>query len=131
MNKIITFILFGFVLVGCSGQEGTISSQEGVICFEPIEPYEPESGAELLEEFNSQLPFNVKPKNFICKYKSDSDTLVAWIITNTIEQKDIIKEKLKQSSTLKVLQVESLSPEMKALFKNQWRQSQTVSPPDK
>ena len=120
---IILVMLLGFVLSGCADKKS------GVICFEPVEPFEPNSGAELLEEFNSHLSFNVSPKNFICKYKNDK--LVGWVIVRKIDQKDIVKQKLKQSSTLKLLQVELLESEFKAVFKKEWRQSQTVAPPQK
>ncbi|MBN2181711.1 MAG: hypothetical protein JW715_07335 [Sedimentisphaerales bacterium] len=122
--KIIVFILLGFLLSGCS-------KQSSVISFVSEEPFKPNSGAELLEKLNSHLPFNVSPENFMCRYKPDPDRFVGWIVIPTVEQKEIVKEKLKQSSTLKLLQVESLTPQMKALFKKEWKQSQTAGPPDK
>jgi hypothetical protein len=97
-----------------------------VICFAPVKPFEPQSGAELLEEFNSQLPFKVSPRNFVCKSKDHS--LVGWAIVRTIGQKDIVKQKLSQSSTLTCLQVEALTPEFKDIVERQWIHSQTVTP---
>ena len=124
MRKISFILILGLLLSGCS-------KDDSVIGFAPAEPYEPNSGAELLDELNSHLPFKIADKNFICKYNSGSNTLTGWIITKTIEQKDIVKQELKNSPTLKVLQVELLTPEMRKIFKTQWKQSQTVGPPDK
>ncbi len=117
---IINVLLLGFFLSGCS-------KQSSVICFAPVEPYKPQSGAELLEEFNSHLPFKVSPKHFVCKYKTSR--LVGWAIVRTSKQKDIIKQMLSESSALTLLQVESLTPELKALFKKEWKQSQSVTRP--
>ena len=122
--KIVAVILLGSLLFGCA-------KQSSVISFVSEESFKPNSGAELLKELNSHLPFNISPENFICRHRSDPDRLVGRIIVRTIEQKDIVKEKLRQSSTLKLLQVESLVPEMKALFEKQWKQSQTVTLPQK
>ena len=122
--RIMAVMLLGFLLSGCA-------KQSSVICFVSEESFKPNSGAELLEELNFHLPFSISPENFICRYRSNPDRLVGWIIVRTIEQKDIAKEKLKQSSTLKLLQVESMNPEMKALFDKQWKQSQTVTLPQK
>jgi len=119
---IIAVLLLGALLSGCS-------EEASVICFAPVKPFEPQSGDELLEEFNSQLPFRVSPRHFVCKYKNHS--LVGWAIVQTAGQKDIVKQKLSQSSTLTCLQVEPLTPEFKAVVEKQWRHSQTVTPAKK
>ncbi len=119
---IIAVLLVGAFLSGCS-------QESGVICFAPVKPFEPQSGAKLLEEFNSHLPFRVSPRHFVCKYKNHS--LVGWAVVRTIGQKDIVKQKLSQSSTLTCLQVEALTPEFKAIVERQWRHSQTVTPAKK
>jgi hypothetical protein len=120
--NIIAIILLLFLLNGCS-------KQPSVVCFAPVEPFQPQSGAELLEELNSHLTFRVNPRHFICKNKSDS--LIGWAIVSTDKQRDTIKQELSQSSTLKLLQVESLAPELKALFKKEWSRSQTITPQKK
>jgi len=119
---IIAVLLLGAFLSGCS-------EESSVICFAPVKPFEPQSGAELLEEFNSQLPFRVSPRHFVCKCRNDS--LVGWAVVQTVGQKDIVKQKLGQSSTLTCLQVEALTPEFKAIVERQWRHSQTVTPAKK
>ncbi len=122
MRKISFILMLGFVLAGCS---------KSIICFEPVKPYEPKTGAELLGELNSQLPFQVKKNNFMCKYNSGSDTLVGWIRTNTTEKKDIVKKKLKESSTLELLQVESSNPLLEIMFNIKSIQSTKVTRPEK
>ena len=124
MRNIGIILMLGFLVAGCS-------NQKSIICFKPIKPYEPKSGAELLEEFNSQIPFKVKQNKFMCKYNSDSDTLIGWIMTNTIKKKDIVKKKLKQSSTLELLQVESSNPLLEIIFNIKSLQSKNVKRPDK
>jgi hypothetical protein len=122
MRKISIIIILGLLLAGCS---------KSIICFEPVKPYEPKSGAELLGELNSQIPFKVKQNNFMCKYNSNSDTLVGWIMTNTIEKKDIVKKKLKESSTLELLQVESSNPMLEIIFNIKSIQSTKETRPEK
>ena len=122
MRKLSFILILGFVLAGCS---------KSIICFEPVKPYEPKTGAELLGELNSQLPFQVKKSNFMCKYNSGSDTLVGWIRTNTTEKKDIVKKKLKESSTLELLQVESSNPLLEIMFNIKSIQSTKVKRPEK
>jgi hypothetical protein len=119
---IVALILLGSFLLGCS-------QESSVICFAPVKPFEPQSGAELLEEFNSHLPFRISPRRFVCKYRGDR--LLGWAVVHTIGQKDIVKQKLGQSSTLTCLQVEALTPEFKAIVERQWRHSQTVTPAKK
>jgi hypothetical protein len=120
--QITAVLLLGAFLSGCS-------EESSVICFAPVKPFEPQSGTELLEEFNSQLPFRVSPRHFVCKCRNDC--LVGWAVVRTIGQKDIVKQKLGQSSTLTCLQVEALTPEFKAVVERQWRHSQTVTPAKK
>jgi len=110
--QIIAVVLLGSFLSGCS-------EESSVICFAPVKPFEPQSGTELLEEFNSHLPFRVSHRHFVCKCRNDS--LVGWAVVRTIGQKDIVKQKLGQSSTLTCLQVEALTPEFKAIVERQWR----------
>jgi hypothetical protein len=102
------------------------SEEASVICFAPVKPFEPQSGAELLEEFNSQLPFRIRPRQFVCKFRNGR--LVGWAVVQTVGQKDIVKQKLSQSSTLTCLQVEALTPEFKAIVDKQCSNSQTVTP---
>ena len=120
--QIIAVLLLGAFLSGCS-------EESSVICFAPVKPFEPQSGAELLEEFNSHLPFRIRPTHFVCK--SSGDRLLGWAVVRTIGQKDIVKQKLSQSSTLTCLQVEALTPEFKAIVERQWRHSQTATPAKK
>jgi hypothetical protein len=117
---IIIVFLLGLLLCGCA-------RHSSVICFAPVKPFEPQSGAELFEEFKSQIPFKVSPKYYVCKYRNNH--LVGWAIIRTNKKKEIVKQKLSQSSTLTWLQVEPLTRQLKALFKKEWRQSQTVTPP--
>ena len=111
---IILFVLF---LCECA-------PQRTVICFAPVKPFEPISGKELLESFNTIVPFNVNPRNFICKAKSSG--LVGWVIVSTNMQKDVAKASLKESSKLKLLQVEALDSEFEKIFKLEWKHSQEV-----
>lgn len=118
----IAVLLLGSFLSGCA-------EESSVICFAPVKPFEPQSGDELLEELNSHLPFRISPRHFVCKRRNDS--LVGWAVVRTIGQKDIVKQKLSQSSTLTCLQVEALTPEFKTIVERQWRHSQTVTPAKK
>jgi len=119
---IIAAFLLGLFVSGCT-------RNSSVICFAPVEPFEPKSGAELFEEFTHQVPFKVKPKHFICKYKSNH--LVGWAIVRSNKKREIVKQKLNQSSSLTWLQVEPLTRQLKAIFKKEWRQSQAVAHPKK
>jgi len=112
---IIAAFLLGLFISGCT-------RNSSVICFAPVEPFEPKSGAELFEEFTRQVPFKVKSKHFIGKYKSNR--LIGWAIVRSNKKKEIVKQKLNQSSTLTWLQVEPLTRQLKAIFKKEWRQSQ-------
>jgi hypothetical protein len=97
-----------------------------VICFSPVEPFEPQSGKELLEAFNLAVPFDISGQDFVCKAKASG--LVGWAIVLNDKQKDQAKEALGKSSKLKLLQVESLSPEFEVIIKKEWRNSQDVKP---
>jgi len=93
-----------------------------VLCIVPSGDFQPESGAELLREFNRQMPFSVGPRGFLCKPKSGE--FVGWVVVKTNEQKDIAKRTLRDSSRLECRQVEALTPEMARVMEANWRESQ-------
>jgi hypothetical protein len=128
MKYTICFIAMGLLLAGCK-EDGTntwsISGKRTIICFAPVESFEPQTGKELLEAFNSAVPFDVSAKNFVCKAKSSG--LVGWAVVSNDKQKDQAKETLGKSSKLKLLQVEDLSPEFEAIIKKEWKNSQDVT----
>ena len=106
--KICLMLLATCLLAGCA-------SSRSVLCVAPQGKFNPESESELLSELNGQLPFTIPQKRFISKRKSSG--LVGWAVVRNDEQKDVAKAKLKKSSTLKLLQVESLTPEFETLMK--------------
>ena len=95
-----------------------------MVCFAPVEPFEPQSGKELLEAFNLAVPFDVGPRDFVCKAKSSG--LIGWAVVLNDEQKVQAKQALGNSSKLKLLQVEALSPEFEVIIKKEWKNSQNV-----
>jgi len=113
----ITFLLL--ILAGCS-------TQRSVICFSPRKPFEPDSGKELFEAFNAAVPFDISPRDFMCK--ATSSGLVGWAVVSGERQKDEAKAALREATTLKLLQVESLTPEFAETIMTRWRQSQDVVP---
>jgi hypothetical protein len=108
---VITLFLLLFCCIGCVTREAT------VISFAPVKPFESQSGQELLAEFNSHLPFTVKPGDFLCERKADG--LVGWVIVQSNFRKDVVKKILKDTPTLQLLQVEKLTPDVETLFKRQ------------
>ena len=112
----IAVLCVSMFLVGCA-------SKQTVICIVPTGAFEPETGQELLDEINDQLPFTIKPQEFLCKVKYDR--LVGWAIIPD-NRKDTAKEQLESSETLSILQVQVLSEEFKAATKRRWKASQTV-----
>jgi hypothetical protein len=68
---------------------------------------------------NAQLPFEIPKKDFIAKQKSS--TLVGWAVVRTDDQKEIAKTSLDKSPTLRLLQVEALTPEFEAIMKQHKR----------
>ena len=118
-----------FLLFGCkkdSPIKKLITDKRTVVCFVPVEPFEPQSGKELLEAFNLEVPFEVGPRNFVCKAKSSG--LVGWAVVLDDGQKVQAKQALGNSSKLKLLQVEALSPEFEVIIKKEWKNSQDVKP---
>jgi len=99
-----------------------------VLCITPSGDFKPETGAELLQEFNGHMPFTVKPRHFMCKPKSGR--LVGWVVVNTEEKKDIGKQILRESSRLNCIQVEKLNRQVAKVIKANWRESQTVRAPE-
>lgn len=89
--------------------------QNSVLCVAPQGQFNPQTESELLAELNSQLPFVIAPKHFISKRKSSG--IVGWAVVENNQKKDVAKTKLKQSSTLRLLQVEALTPEFETLIK--------------
>jgi len=82
-----------------------------VLCVQPQGPFEPESESELLSELNAHLPFTIPQKHAFSKRKSDR--LTGWVMVENAAQKDTVKAELKKSATLRVLQVEAMTPEFK------------------
>lgn len=98
------------LLAGCN-------SSRYVLCVAPTGEFKPQSESELLAELNSQLPFKIPQKHFISKKKSSG--LVGWAVVRNDRESDIAKAELKKSTTLKLLQVEALTPEFEAIMKQQ------------
>jgi hypothetical protein len=129
MKCTICIIAMLLLLSGCkedSPNTPTTTDKRTVICFAPVEPFEPQSGKELLEAFNLAVPFDISGQDFVCKAKASG--LVGWAIVLNDKQKDQAKEALGKSSKLKLLQVEALSPEFEAIIKKEWKNSQDVKP---
>ncbi|MHC4691864.1 MAG: hypothetical protein ACYS67_03910 [Planctomycetota bacterium] len=123
------FISMLLLLYGCKDDSQDTQSTTGkrtVICFASVESFEPQSGKELMEAFNSAVPFDISPQDFVCKAKSSG--LTGWAVVSNDKQKDQAKEALNKSSKLKLLQVEALSPEFEAIIKKEWKNSQDVKP---
>ena len=120
--QIIALLVASTVLGGCA-------TQRTVLCITPSGEFRPETGAELLQEFNRQMPFSVSPRHFMCKPKSGR--LVGWVVVTTEKQKDIAKQTLRDSSQLNCGQVEALTPEMSKVIKANWRESQNERAPNK
>jgi len=117
MNTTMKRVTYGAVLatallLGCA-------SSRSVLSIAPREPFSPRSEAELLSELNAQLPFEIPSKDFIAKQKSS--TLVGWAVVCTDDEKEIAKIRLAESSTLRLLQVEALTPEFEAIMKQHKR----------
>jgi len=98
------------LLAGCS-------SSRTVLCVVPTGEFKPQSEAELLAELNQQLPFTIPRKHFVSKQRSSG--LVGWAVVRNDREKDLAKAQLKKSATLKLLQVEALTPEFEKLMKQQ------------
>ena len=127
MKYTIYFIAILLLLSGCKEDSTNTQSRDDkrtVICFAPVEGFESKSGKELLEAFNSEVPFGVSDRDFVCKVKSSG--LVGWVVVSNDKQKDQAKDALGKSSKLKLLQVEALSPEFEAIIKKEWKNSQDV-----
>jgi hypothetical protein len=105
--KICLILLMACMIAGCSDRY--------VLCISPTDQFTPHSESELLAELNSHLPFVISDKDFISKEKTGG--LVGWAVVYNEEQKDIIKARLKNSATLKLLQVEKMTPEFEKLMK--------------
>jgi hypothetical protein len=101
-------LLVTCMLAGCS-------SSRSVLCVAPKETFRPQSESELLTELNSQLPFTISQKRFISKETSSS--LVGWAVVRNDREKNVAKSELNKSTTLKLLQVESLTPEFRVVMK--------------
>ena len=96
------------LLAGCS-------SSRSVLCVVAAGEFEPRSESELLAELNAQLPFAIPQKHFVSKKKSNG--LVGWAVVRTDRERDMAKAELKKSATLRLLQVEALTPEFEAVMK--------------
>jgi hypothetical protein len=99
------------------------SSSHSVLCVAPTGPFKPETEVELLAELNAQLPFEIPLKRFISQRRSRG--LIGWAVVQNDREKDMAKAELKKSSTLKLLQVESLSPEFEAVMRQQRKPRKT------
>ena len=97
-----------WLIAGCA-------SSRSVVCVAPAGEFKPQSEAELLAELNSHLPFTIDQKHFISKDKSGRR--VGWAVVQDDKQKDTVKDELEKSSTLKLLQVEPITPEFEAVLK--------------
>jgi hypothetical protein len=86
-----------------------------VLCVAPRGRFKPETESELLSELDAHLPFTIPRKRCFSKQKSNG--LVGWVVVSDGEQKDTAKRELGRSTTLKLLQVESMTPEFGALLK--------------
>jgi len=100
------------LLLGCTPSRSVLS-------IAPQGPFSPLSEAELLSELNAQLPFEIPKKDFIAKQQSG--TLVGWAVVHTDDQKEIAKTRLDKSPTLRLLQVEALTPECEVIMKQHKR----------
>ena len=98
------------LLAGCG-------SSKSVLCVAPTGEFKPQSEAELLAELNAELPFEIPQRRFVALEKSSG--LVGWAIVRNDQEKDVAKAELKKSTTLRLLQVEALTPEFKQLMKQQ------------
>lgn len=101
-------LLAACLLAGCA-------SSHSVLCIAAQGEFKPESESELLSELNTQLPFTIPEKRFISKHKPSG--LIGWAVVRNDEQKDVAKAKLRESSTLKLLQVEASTLEFETLMK--------------
>lgn len=97
-----------WLIAGCA-------SSRSVVCVAPAGEFKPQSEAELIAELNSHLPFTIDQKYFISKDKSGRR--VGWAVVQDDKQKDTVKDELEKSSTLKLLQVEPITPEFEAVLK--------------
>jgi len=77
--------------------------------------FKPDSESALLAELNAQLSFKVRAKDFIADQKSSG--WVGWAVVRSEREKNIAKAKLEKSATLKLVQVEALTPEFEAHMK--------------
>jgi hypothetical protein len=100
-------------------QSSVRSSSRSVLCVVPKGDFKPQTESELLGELNSQLSFTIPQKHFISRKKSGR--LVGWAVVRNEKEKDVAKAELKRSATLKLIQVETLTPEFEAMMK-QYRQ---------
>lgn len=101
-------LLFLGLVAGCAFSQSVIS-------IAPRGAFNPGSEAELLAELNRHLPFVIKSDNFVCRRKTSG--LVGWAVVKHPGEKDILKDRLRNSTTLRVLEVEELTPEVQALLK--------------
>jgi hypothetical protein len=107
-NRIYLTLLAACLLTGCA-------SSRSVLCVAPRGQFKPNSESELLSELNNQLPFTIPQTCFISKQKPSG--LVGWAVVRNDKQKNTAKAKLKKASSLKLLQVEALTPEFKKAMK--------------
>lgn len=98
------------LLVGCN-------SSKSVLCVAPTGEFKPQSEAELLAELNAHIPFVIPEKRFAALVRMDNGLAsVGWAVVRNDKEKDLAKAELKKSTTLKLLQVKALTPEIKELF---------------
>ena len=108
-----------YLVMLAAGLFAGCASSRSVLCIAPQGPFSPQSEAALLSELNSHLPFEVSKKQFIAKEKSGG--LVGWAVVRTGSQVELAKAKLEESTTLRLLQVEALSPEFEAIMRQHKR----------
>ena len=85
-----------------------------VVAFSAAGPMDFQSGEALLAELNGSLAFRIKPKRFMSKRKGER--LVGWVSVRSGERGDAVKAALAESSSLELLQVETMTPQWQELF---------------
>jgi hypothetical protein len=110
--KLHLILLVIFLLGGCS-------SSRPALFVSPTGGFAPQSEAELLAELNSQLPFTISEKKFFSKETSSG--VSGWAVVRNDKQKDVMKDRLKKCATLKLLQVESVTPNEQGIMKTHFK----------
>lgn len=95
--------------------EAAVGSARSVLFVVPQGSFQPQTGAELLAELNSQLPFDIPEEHFMAKARARD--IAGWAVVANDQQKDAVKRALKESSNLRLLQVEALTPAFEAILR--------------